>query len=58
MKNRWPWIPREYHQEISRAAYEPTTDCWAFGTLLWEMFSYGQRPLEAYTGTQIRKVSG
>ena len=40
------WIPREHIDHPSSALADTLTDTWAFGTTLWQMFSYGISPLE------------
>ena len=40
------WVPVEYFDQLQSAAYSPAADVWAYGTTLWEIFSYGQTPLE------------
>lgn len=39
-----PWIPFEYHQNMSGATKDITAEIWAYATTLWEIFSHGRRP--------------
>lgn len=38
------WIPPECHHDFTLSRSLPTADIWAFGTTLWEIFSYGSIP--------------
>lgn len=40
------WIPCEHHQAPPGALRDPTTDVWALSTTLWQIFSWGEVPLE------------
>ena len=40
------WIPSEYHSNPASALLDSSTDCWALGTTIWEIFSFGTRPIE------------
>lgn len=39
-----PWIPKEFHKDLSKCQYSIEADVFAFGTTVWEIFSYGQTP--------------
>lgn len=38
------WIPPECYGDFGAARYSSAADIWAFGTTLWEIFSYGKSP--------------
>ena len=40
------WVPVEYFDQLQAVAYSSAADVWAYGTTLWEIFSYGRTPLE------------
>ena len=40
------WIPMEHHHNPAAALLDPSTDFWALGTTLWEIFNFGALPLE------------
>ncbi|KAG1679050.1 Tyrosine-protein kinase JAK2 [Nymphon striatum] len=39
------WIPPEYHDNLNAAKGCFGTDIWAFGTTIWEIFSFGEHPV-------------
>ena len=41
-----PWIPIEYATDVEKAKFDFKADVWAFSTTLWEIFSYGKKPLK------------
>ncbi|KAL1130074.1 hypothetical protein AAG570_013015 [Ranatra chinensis] len=38
------WIPPEFYDCIENAHRSLSTDVWAFGTTLWQIFSFGSQP--------------
>lgn len=47
------WIPPECHFDFKLAKTDFSADVWAFGTTLWEIFSFGALP----DPTLVSKVS-
>jgi len=35
--------------------FSHASDCWMFGVVLWEMYSYGEEPWVGLNGTQVRR---
>ncbi|XP_015930975.1 tyrosine-protein kinase JAK2 [Parasteatoda tepidariorum] len=49
------WIPPECHDDYSIAANSLSADVYAFGTTLWEIFSFGQKPLSSKPPKEAKK---
>ncbi|CAB3370613.1 Hypothetical predicted protein [Cloeon dipterum] len=41
-----PWIPIECYGNLSLAGKSKFADVWAFGTTLWQIFSFGKNPCD------------
>ncbi|GIY34753.1 tyrosine-protein kinase hopscotch [Caerostris extrusa] len=50
-----PWIPPECYKDYSLASKSVFADVYAYGTTLWEMFSYGAKPLAHLSPSQARE---
>lgn len=49
------WMPPE---AISNDVFSTASDIWAFGVLMWELFTYGEHPFRTLTNRQVvTKVS-
>nr|ACJ63722.1 Janus kinase [Artemia franciscana] len=55
VENEIAWIPIEYHTHPLSSLNSLTTDIWAFGTTLWEIFSFGCRPFKDVALKEITK---
>ncbi|CAL4080267.1 unnamed protein product [Meganyctiphanes norvegica] len=50
------WIPQEHHLNPPGALGDQTTDVWALSTTLWQIFSWGQVPLEGQILVEARSL--
>ncbi|XP_077554921.1 tyrosine-protein kinase hopscotch [Haemaphysalis longicornis] len=49
------WIPPEFYNNLSMAKSSIKADTWAFGTTLWEIFSYGEPPMAGVPITEAAR---
>lgn len=47
------WIPPEHFNDYSHAAKSTASDVFAFGTTIWEIFSYGVKPLSTLSPKEV-----
>ncbi|XP_067143590.1 tyrosine-protein kinase JAK2-like [Centruroides vittatus] len=50
------WIPPECYSDFSQAAKSLAADVWAFGTTLWEIFSFGEIPFKDKKTNEIKEL--
>ncbi|KFM64636.1 Protein-tyrosine kinase 2-beta, partial [Stegodyphus mimosarum] len=50
------WIPPECYNDYSRAASSTAADVYAFGTTLWEIFSYGAKPFSNLSPKEAKEL--
>ncbi|KAH7966577.1 hypothetical protein HPB49_017871 [Dermacentor silvarum] len=50
------WIPPEFYNNLNMAKSSIKADTWAFGTTLWEIFSYGEPPMAGVPITEVDVV--
>uniref|UniRef100_A0A147BCV5 non-specific protein-tyrosine kinase n=1 Tax=Ixodes ricinus TaxID=34613 RepID=A0A147BCV5_IXORI len=49
------WIPPEFYHSFSLARSSVKADIWAFGTTLWEIFTFGETPMAGLTNSEALK---
>ncbi|XP_054715541.1 tyrosine-protein kinase JAK2-like [Uloborus diversus] len=49
------WLPPECHNDYSRASKSAAADVYAYGTTLWEIFSYGAKPLNQLSPREAKE---
>ncbi|XP_042144790.1 tyrosine-protein kinase JAK2 [Ixodes scapularis] len=49
------WIPPEFYHSFSLARSSVKADIWAFGTTLWEIFTFGESPMAGLTNSEALK---
>ncbi|XP_013776331.1 tyrosine-protein kinase JAK2-like [Limulus polyphemus] len=50
------WIPPEYYAKFTLVSKSSAADVWAFGTTVWEIFSYGQKPLDGTNPSEAKDL--
>ena len=53
--NRLPWIAPEWYD--NRFSLSSEYDVYAFGICLWEIFSYGERPLKNVSKVEVSSLT-
>lgn len=51
-----PWIPVECYKSYASATKSTAADVWAFGTTVWQIFSFGQLPANHEDVVALKKV--
>jgi serine/threonine protein kinase len=49
------WCPPE---SLSRRQFSHQSDVWAFGVLLWELYTYGEEPWAGYRAADVSDTLG
>lgn len=49
------WIPPEFYYNLNMAKSSIKADTWAFGTTLWEIFSFGEPPMAGVSITEATR---
>lgn len=47
------WMPPE---TIEKRLFTPASDVWSYGIMLWEMFSFGQKPWGEFSTSQVKGI--
>uniref|UniRef100_T1IKG8 non-specific protein-tyrosine kinase n=1 Tax=Strigamia maritima TaxID=126957 RepID=T1IKG8_STRMM len=50
------WIPPECYETLHTSCHSLPADVWAFGTTIWEIFSYGLLPLPTTTPEEAKQL--